>query len=84
MPSIDVEMSGIDGWQVSSLMHAMPWNANYEGLIKRWRNVENATNNTEISWDKRQVISSEESPASLPVNLALSLSLYLSHHLFRK
>ena len=56
-------------------MHVMPWNVNYGGLIKRWRNVENVTNNTEISWDKDKSFTREESQASRPVNLALSLSL---------
>ena len=56
-------------------MHVMPWNVNYGGLIKRWRNVENVTNNTEISWDKDKSFTREESQASRPVNLALSLSI---------
>ena len=79
MHSIEVEMLGIDSWQVSSLMHVMPWNVNYGGLIKRSRNVENVTNNTEISWDKRQVIYKRGKSGLAPGQLSsLSLSLSLS------
>ena len=57
-------------------MHVMPGNVNYGGLIKRSRNVENVTNNTEISRDKRQVIYKRGKSGLAPGQLSsLSLSV---------